>query len=142
MEAEITSNAFSQLIGKYGLAGEQAIADIRAGFPVSLLQDAGKFFNLSVAQVRKIAGVPSTTAHNWMRQNAHMDSAASERVWRMAEVAARAVEVFGGEDGASRWLTAPNRAFHGGSPLEFLDTEPGAIAVRQVLNAIATGGAL
>ncbi|WP_414650338.1 hypothetical protein [Duganella sp.] len=26
--------------------------------------------------------------------------------------------------------------------MEYLDTEPGATAVRQVLNAIATGGAL
>lgn len=141
MAARSTPNTFAQLLWKYGLAGEQAIADIRKGFPVTLLQDTSSFFDLSLVQIRKIAGVPSTTAHNWARQNANMDSAASERIWRMADVAARAVEVFGGEEGAKRWLTAPNRLLQGNSPLEFLDTEPGAIAVRQILNAIAAGGA-
>ena len=135
-------NQFSRLVKKYGLARAQAVSDIRTGFPVSLLYDTSKFFDLSVAQIRKIAGVPSTTAHTWARQNANMDVAASERLWRMADVAAMAVDIFGDEEGAKRWLTAPNRSLQGNSPLEFLDTEPGAIAVRQILNAIATGGAV
>lgn len=140
MRTQSSSNAFILLMGKYGQAGEPAIADIRAGFPVTVLQDTSKFFDLSLAQIRKIVGVPNTTAHNWTRQNANMDSAASERVWRMADVAVLAIDVFGGEEGAKLWLTTPNRLLQGSSPLEFLDTEPGAIAVRQILNAIATGG--
>ena len=38
------------------------------------------------------------------------------------------------------WMRQPNRAFDGTAPLDLMDTEPGAVAVRQVLNAIATGG--
>jgi hypothetical protein len=57
-------NAFTQLVQKYSSAREQAVADIRAGFPVTLLQQASKFFDLPVAQIRKIAGVPSTTAQH------------------------------------------------------------------------------
>lgn len=138
----VERNEFARLVKKYGSAREKAVGDIRAGFPVSLLQETSKFFDTPVAQIRKIAGVPSTTAHNWTRQNANMDIGASERVWRMAGVAAMAIDVFGDEEGAKRWLTSPNRSLHGSSPLEFLNTEPGAIAVRQILNAIATGGAV
>lgn len=141
LEGSAERNAFTELVEKYSSARDQAVADIRAGFPVTLLQQTSKFFDLPVAQIRKIAGVPSTTAHNWIRQKANMDIAASERVWRMADVTAMAVDVFDGEEGAKRWLTSPNRSLQGSSPLEFLDTEPGAIAVRQILNAIATGGA-
>jgi putative toxin-antitoxin system antitoxin component (TIGR02293 family) len=135
-------NAFAQLMDEFGAARERAVGAIRTGFPVTVLQDAGKYFDVPVAQIRKIVGVANTTAHTWARQKTNMDSAASERIWRMADISTMAIEIFGGEPNAKRWLTTPNRALHGSSPLEFLDTEPGAIAVRQILNAIATGGAV
>jgi uncharacterized protein (DUF2384 family) len=37
-------------------------------------------------------------------------------------------------------MRQPNRAFGNTAPLDLMDTEPGAVAVRQVLNAIGTGG--
>jgi uncharacterized protein (DUF2384 family) len=60
----------------------------------------------------------------------------------LLDIAAMAEGVFEGEEAAKQWLCAPNRAFSGDAPIDYLDTEPGAKAVRQVLNAIATGGAL
>jgi putative toxin-antitoxin system antitoxin component (TIGR02293 family) len=118
----------------------QPIDAIRAGLPVAALRSASAYFDLPQQHINAIARVPNTTAHTWARQNATMDSAVSERVWRMADVAAMAQEVFGSAEAAKAWLRMPNRAFRDDSPLEFLDTEPGAAAVRQVLNAIATGG--
>jgi len=49
--------------------------------------------------------------------------------------------VFEDVDVAKTWLRTPSRAFHDVAPMDYLDTEPGAISVRQALNAIATGGA-
>jgi uncharacterized protein (DUF2384 family) len=37
-------------------------------------------------------------------------------------------------------MRQPNRALGNTAPLDLMDTEPGAVSVRQVLNAIATGG--
>jgi uncharacterized protein (DUF2384 family) len=39
-------------------------------------------------------------------------------------------------------MRQPNSALGNAAPLDLMDTEPGAVSVRQVLNAIATGGAL
>jgi putative toxin-antitoxin system antitoxin component (TIGR02293 family) len=49
-------------------------------------------------------------------------------------------DVFEDQDAAKTWLRTPNRAFHDAAPMDYLDTELGARWVRQVLNAIATGG--
>ena len=56
------------------------------------------------------------------------------------EVRTMASSVFGNDAVAEIWLRFPNRAFHELAPLDLLDTEAGAATVRQVLNAIATGG--
>ena len=52
-----------------------------------------------------------------------------------------AKDVFVDAEAAKAWLRTRNRAFDDAAPMDFLDTEPGAMAVRQVLNAIAAGGA-
>lgn len=113
-------NAFTQLVKKYGVARVQAVSDIRAGFPVSLLRDTSKFFDLSLAQIRKIPGVPSTTALNWARQNTNIGyRGIGTRLANGGRRSHVAVDVFGGEEGAKRWLTSPNRSLQGNSPLEF-----------------------
>lgn len=48
--------------------------------------------------------------------------------------------VFDDTEVAKTWLRTPNLAFRNTAPMDYLDTEPGAVAVRQVLNAIASGG--
>lgn len=59
----------------------------------------------------------------------------------LLQIASMAEDVFG-EEAAKQWLRNPNSAFSGKAPIDYLDAEPTAKVVRQVLNAIATGGAL
>jgi len=134
-------NSFVNLVKQVGKRRLHAIDAIRAGFPAALLRDAGTYFGIPATQIRSIVRVPNTTANNWIRQKANMDIVASERMWRMADITAMALEVFDSEEDARGWLNTPNSSFDQHAPLEYLDTEPGAAAVRQVLNAIATGGA-
>jgi putative toxin-antitoxin system antitoxin component (TIGR02293 family) len=134
------TNAFASLVNQVSMRKVHPIDAIRAGMPAALLRDASTYFNLPAQRINTIARVPNTTAHNWTRQNVNMDAAASERIWRMADIAAMAREVFGSEEAAKSWLGTANRTFNNSTPLDYLDTEPGAAAVRQVLNAIATGG--
>lgn len=61
--------------------------------------------------------------------------------YAVAEVEAMALEIFG-KDAASIWLRSPNLAFSGAAPADYLHTESGIKSVRQVLNAIVTGGVL
>ena len=67
---------------------------------------------------------------------------ASGGLGRRAEVMRMAVDGFDGTDAAKKWRTAPNRTFKNTEPIDYLETEPGAMTVRQVLYAIASGGAV
>jgi hypothetical protein len=86
----------------------------RTGFDASLLAAAGDYFEVPAARIRAIARVPDTTAHRLVKRHALLD----------------------------QWLRSPNQAFLGAAPIDYLDTKLGAKAVRQVINAIATGGAV
>jgi len=123
-------------------AGRDPVEVIRTGLNADLLTAAGDYFEVPAARIRAITHVPDTTAHRLIKRHALLDAAASERLWRLADVAAMAEDVFEDEATAKQWLRSPNQTFLGTAPIDYLDTEPGAKAVRQVLNAIATGGAL
>jgi putative toxin-antitoxin system antitoxin component (TIGR02293 family) len=135
-----TPNRFAALRGDLR-SGRDLVQAIRTGFDADLLTAAGDYFEVPAARIRAITRVPDTTAHRLIKLHARLDAAASERLWRLADVAAMATDVFEDELAAKQWLRSPNQAFLGVAPIDYLDTEPGAKAVRQVLNAIATGGA-
>ena len=63
----------------------------------------------------------------------------SERLLRLARIAAHAVHVFGDRETALRWLTRSNRALEGDIPVSLLDTEPGGEEVRELLDQIRYG---
>jgi putative toxin-antitoxin system antitoxin component (TIGR02293 family) len=63
----------------------------------------------------------------------------SDRVVRVARIAALAEEVFADEDRAWRWLRAPKRQFQGRTPLQLLATEAGARLVEELLYRIDDG---
>jgi putative toxin-antitoxin system antitoxin component (TIGR02293 family) len=133
-------NAFAALLRDLGSGKLRAIDAIRIGFPASVLKDTGSYFAVPAHHIRAILRLPETTAHTLVKRGANMDPAASERIWRLADLMQLAHDVFEDEEAAKTWLRTPNRAFHDAAPMDFLDTEPGARSVRQVLNAIATGG--
>lgn len=133
-------NFFEALMHDFVADHSSAIDGIRAGFPASVIKDTSAYFEVPTSRIRAIARVPETTAHTLVKRGAKLDAAASERIWRLADLLNMAKEVFEDDDAAKTWLRTPNRAFRDLAPMDYLDTEPGAMAVRQVLNAIGTGG--
>lgn len=77
--------------------------------------------------------------HGKAQEEARLSPRKSERIVRMAQVTARAIEVFGADEKALVWLKQPNRALRGEAPLDLLDTEIGAQAVKDVLGRIEHG---
>ncbi|NRR28686.1 DUF2384 domain-containing protein [Oxalobacteraceae bacterium] len=135
-----TGNRFAALLRDLNSDPALAITAIRQGFPAIVIKDTSAYFDVSAARIRAIIRVPETTAHTLMKRGALLDAAASERIWRLADLAAMAQTVFDDDEAAKAWLRTPNRSFRDAAPMDYLDTEPGATSVRQVLNAIATGG--
>ena len=135
------SKMFASIVLGESLTGFAAVHSIRAGYSARILKAASHFFDVPDARIRTIAQVPASTASRLEKSNAKIDSAATERVYRMGTVTRMAIDVFENENSAIEWMRQPNRALGDTAPLDLMDTEPGAVSVRQVLNAIATGGA-
>lgn len=140
--APVGPGSFSELLQQFGARGGDPVEAIRVGFPASLLKDTGQYFDVPAQRIRGIVRLPETTALALVKRGALMDAAASERLWRLADLMSMAIAIFDDEEMAKTWLRTPNLSFHDVAPMDYLDTEPGAAAVRQVLTAIATGGAL
>ena len=137
---QAAANTFDQIVTAAPLGGFAAVQTIREGYPAAILKAASRFFGVTDARIQDIAQVPASTASRLEKNAARIDAAATERVYRMGTVTRMAIEVFEDEAAAIEWMRQPNRALDNTAPLDLMDTEPGAVSVRQVLNAIATGG--
>lgn len=137
-----SSVLFGDLVRGDPLVGSQAIAFIRGGYSAKILKAASLFFRVPETRILKITHIPASTAARLEKKEAKIDSASSERVLRMSSVMKLGMDVFGDEESAINWMKTPNQALQGAEPLDLMDTEPGAMSVREVLNAIATGGVL
>jgi putative toxin-antitoxin system antitoxin component (TIGR02293 family) len=135
------SALFIRLVGAEPLAGLAAVESIREGYSAGILKSVSRFFDVPDARIQAIAQVPASTASRLEKKQARIDPAATERIYRIGTVTRMAIEVFEDQASAISWMRQPNRALGNAAPLELMDTEPGAVSVRQVLNAIATGGA-
>ena len=114
---------------------------IRAGVVARVVNDMVEYLGVPKNVVFGVLHTPESTAHRLIKDNRNLDSAASERVVRVADIARMAEETFGGREAATRWLKSTNLALGGATPLSILDTEPGAAEVRRILRSINYGGA-
>lgn len=117
------------------------IAVIRGGVHARVVDDMVEYLAVPKNVVFGVLHTPESTAHRLIKDNRNLDSAASERVVRVADITRMAEETFGGREPATQWLKRPNAALAGATPLSMLDTEPGAGEVRRVLSSINYGGA-
>lgn len=133
-------NGFAQLIADMSLGQHRGIDSIRHGYPATFLNDAAVYLDVPVERIRSLVCIPGLSAHTSAKRSTSLDTTASERLWRLAHVIAMAQDLFEDDAAAKIWVRSANLAFGDVAPMDYLDTEPGAMAVRQVLNAIATGG--
>ena len=129
-------NRFVQLMENLQMPGADPVSMIRKGLPAGLLADGAAFLDLPDARMRSFAGLSVHAAKALSSRNGALDAAASERMWRLAEVMLLARRAFGDDTRAAAWMRAPHPVFGHAAPLDWLDTEPGGAAVRRVLNAM------
>jgi putative toxin-antitoxin system antitoxin component (TIGR02293 family) len=61
------------------------------------------------------------------------------RTWKFAEVLAAAIDVFGGQEDAERWLERPALGLDGHRPIDLLETPAGTEMVEELLGRLAYG---
>lgn len=113
---------------------------IRSGVQARVVDDMVDYLDVPKNVIFGVLHTPESTAHKLIKDNRPLDSAASERVVRVADVTRMAEETFGERGAATRWLKTANLGLGGATPLSMLDTEPGAGEVRRILSSINYGG--
>ena len=72
-----------------------------------------------------------------MENKEHMSSVQQQAV--STAILARAIEVFGSSEKATRWMERPNRALSQKNPIQMLATEEGRREVQELLGRIEHG---
>jgi putative toxin-antitoxin system antitoxin component (TIGR02293 family) len=116
-----------------------ALADrVREGLPYATLDALAERLDIPVRDLTTVLGLPDRTMARRKREG-KLRAGESDRLLRVARVAALAEEILGDKAKAARWLRRPNRALGGKTPLAALGTDLGASQVETVLHRVEHG---
>jgi putative toxin-antitoxin system antitoxin component (TIGR02293 family) len=134
----------SELLGGKKVLGKKLHSQLdfvpllRKGLPYEALESVTDKLDISV----EVASVALQLARRTLarrKESNRLDAQESERIVRLAGIAAHATSILGTIEKAKRWLTADNRALGGAAPISLLDTDVGTRAVEDVLLRIEHG---
>jgi putative toxin-antitoxin system antitoxin component (TIGR02293 family) len=111
---------------------------IKQGLPYSALESVRARLGLSVPEAAGVLQMPARTLAR-RRLSRTLAADESDRLYRLARIAAQAVGVFGTEEKAAAWLRRPNRALNKEVPIRLLDTDVGTCQVEDILGRIEHG---
>lgn len=114
-------------------------AVVMHGIPAQVALNLADRLKISQDKLSELTSIPKRTLHRRVKQGALLKQDESERVLRLLSLYARAVEVFEDKARATRWFSSRPKAFGGKTPLEFMETEPGARWVEDVLGRLEDG---
>jgi len=92
---------------------------IKKGLPFSSLESVRERLRLSVPEAASVLRMPARTFAR-RRSSRRLAADESDRLYRLARIAAQAFGVFGTEQKASIWLRRPNRALNNELPIHLL----------------------
>ena len=138
-----TRRLVSTLGGRRALGADPENLDalrvrLRRGLPYEVLRALSAAYGLDVSRLTVVLRIPVRTLARRRRERRFRPDE-SDRLFRVARVAALAEESLGGREKAARWLKRPNRALGNAIPLDHLDTDLGARQVEDVLGRISHG---
>lgn len=113
------------------------IAAIRAGLPVSAVDEALASGRVTAAEIDRLAIPRKTLAHR--RAKGRLTPEQSDRLVRILRIVTEAEATFDDRTRAGIWLRRATSALGGEAPLDLLDTDVGARQVETLLGRIAHG---
>jgi putative toxin-antitoxin system antitoxin component (TIGR02293 family) len=111
---------------------------LREGLPYEALEAVTNMLGISIEAAATWLRLPRRTLARHKEQN-RLDRQESERVVRLADIAARTIALLGSVQHAREWLISDNRALGGAAPITLLDTDVGTRVVEDVLCRIDHG---
>jgi len=140
----ISTGRLVQALGGKGVFKErqatfEAIIDkARTGFPYATLEALATRFEIPQETLTRVLHLPPRTLAR-RKKARRLSTAESDRLLRLARVAARAEGVLGSQERAGAWLRGPVRALGSVRPLDLFDTDLGAQQVERILGRIEHG---
>jgi putative toxin-antitoxin system antitoxin component (TIGR02293 family) len=116
-----------------------SIEVVRRGLSIESFKRVANYYQLSDAQMSKVVGTSVRTIVRLQKEDKPLNAAWSDRLYRLARVAAQAQDVFESADTATSWLKRPNRGLNGYAPIDLLDTDAGTEHVVELLDRIEYG---
>ena len=125
-----------------GISGSPSHADVvemlEQGFTKSNYLKAKEFTGFSHQDMATILSVSTKTLEG-KRNKDRLSDTASERLLKLAEVAALGINVFNSADHFREWLKRPLRPLGGKKPIEMMVNIYGLEMVKQLLGRIEQG---
>ena len=133
------SKTFRSAWESLGVSTESGISAVKRGLSIRHLEQFLKHTQLPKSAVLRVLKL---TASEYQKRIAgrRLTPLESERLWRLAKVYKKSLDLFeGNTEQATQWLTTPQRALQGVSPLLSTITEPGAAEVEELIGRIEYG---
>ena len=130
--------SFFRALGFIGAENEHAdlVRALRHGVSAGVLDNLATELGASQSQMCHLIGISPSTLRR-RRHDGRLIPTESDRAYRLAAVLCTAFELFeGNKQAARRWLQQPAKALGGNTPLDYLDTEAGADAVRDLMGRV------
>ncbi len=109
------------------------------GFSYSAFEHFQRNASLSTGALAELTQIPPRTLAR-RREQGRLEPGESDRLVRFAKVFGRTLELFeGATDAARAWLSAPQRALGGVTPLAFAATDVGAGEVLNLIGRLEHG---
>ena len=112
---------------------------LQVGLPFRELIELQTRLAVPADKLAPMLGISKATFHRRKGGAAKLPPAVSDRVVRYARLLGQALQVFGNQDTAKQWLSAPQFGLGGAVPLDYARSEVGAREVENLLGRIEYG---
>ena len=116
----------------------ELIAQLKEGLSIDAFETLRLQMDLPASDLANVINIAQRTLSR-RRKSGRLFTDESERLFRIAALFDRTVEVLGDKEAAKQWFKGPKKALGGQTPLEFADTEPGAHEVEALLGRLEHG---
>lgn len=123
------------------LNDSERLSQIREGCSAHLFRSVRMTFDLQERSVEALFNMSISTLRRRAREQKRLNAVASERLDRIAAVCHHAEQIFESRETAAQWMSKPNKALGGSTPILHCVTEIGGKQVRRVLCALEWGAA-
>ncbi len=131
--------AYAFSFGLPALETSEFIVQIEAGFPYSAWDHFVEHTGLPREVVARVIDLPLRTLSR-RKEEGRLHADESDRLVRLARIYTQTLGLFEGDSTTARsWLTNPQLALNGATPLDYCGTEVGAREVETLIGRLAHG---